>query len=568
MSKALTWLKLHMVQVLVLLLVTVSLCCFVGQKQGYHMDEMLSFQLSNARFNPWIVSTQPQGRLAKFYEEEILGESLGETVGNLVHIAKDMLQNRGNSLIATYKADVYDEPVWIDREQFRDYITVEKGDAFFYPSVYFNVKDDNHPPLHFMALHTISSLFQGKAEPFMGCIINIGAVLGCCILIMRLGEMYGKKEAGIVAALLYGVSSGGIATVLLIRMYAVMTFFCVAFFYQNMTKWKKMEFTCHNGWLIAVTVLGFWTQYFFLFYCMGLAAVMAVVLLKDKKYRELGGYVRSMVIAAVIGVVGFPFAISDVFSSGRGVEALDNLSNGLDGYGERLRTFGEILITRVFGNVWFGLGVIGLMVLAAAALLVGKRSKTGHACPKAGRISGVCLLVIPPVIYFLLAARMSPYLVDRYIMAVFPFAAVTLAMGITRIGGAFGAVLVAIICMVNLLTYDGEYLYKGYDCQRQVSEEYRDLSCICIYDGVGYYENLVEFTNYEKTLLLKPQELAERVDKESLLQEEQVVVLIKQNADREEALRILEEQYGFRQIALLVEDSVYNDYVVLCEVEH
>ena len=35
-----------------------------------------------------------------------------------------------------------------------------------------------------------------------------------------------------------------------------------------------------------------------------------------------------MVIAAVIGLVLFPFAISDVFSSGRGTEALGNLASG------------------------------------------------------------------------------------------------------------------------------------------------------------------------------------------------------------------------------------------------
>ena len=77
---------------------------------------------------------------------------------------------------------------------------------------------------------------------------------------MRLGALYGKREAGMLAALLYGLSSGAVAATLLIRMYALMTFFCVAFFYRNMMKWKEGDFTGHNKWLIAVTVMGFWTQ--------------------------------------------------------------------------------------------------------------------------------------------------------------------------------------------------------------------------------------------------------------------------------------------------------------------
>lgn len=589
MKKVISCLKQHMGESIILVVVTVALCCFVGQKQGFHMDEMLSFQLSNARFNPWIVSTQPQGRLAKFYEEEIQGKNIGDTVGNLVDIVKDVLVNRGNSLLANYQADVYEEPVWIDREQFQDYITVDSGDSFNYLSVYFNVKDDNHPPLHFMALHTISSIFQGKAEPFMGCIINILSVLGCCVLMMRLGALYGKREAGMLAALLYGLSSGAVAATLLIRMYALMTFFCVAFFYQNMMKWKEGDFTGHNKWLIAVTVMGFWTQYFFLFYCIGLAAVMVILLWKEKKYRDLFCYIRSMVIAALIGVAVFPFAISDVFSSGRGVEALDNLADGLEGYGERLAAFGQILLTRMFGNVWFGLG---LAAVTALLLVIGQvirhKNKTGKQAEKTetGSPALCCLLVIPPVIYFLLAARMSPYLVDRYIMAVFPFAMGILSLVILEVGkliekknlkttvrsgkiesGSVATVLLAIIiCGVNLFTYDGEYLYKGYEEQKQVAEEYSDLSCICIYDGVGYYENLEEFTRYKRTLLLTQQELENREDTQSLAEEKEIVVLIKQNADCQKALETL-AQYGIFEKESLVSDSVYGDYVVLCEVK-
>lgn len=588
MRKALLWLKQHMAQTGILLLITVALCCFVGQKQGYHMDELLSFQLSNARFNPWIVSTQPQGRLAKLYEEEILGEDISETAGNLFALVKDVLQNRGSSLVAAYKADVYEEPVWISREEFQDYITVGEGDAFFYPSVYFNVKDDNHPPLHFMLLHTVSSLFQGKVEPFMGCIINIAAILGCCALMMRLGEMYDKRAAGIAAALLYGLSSGAIASALLIRMYALMTFFCMAFFYQIMMKWQEKDFAHHNKWLITVTVLGFWTQYFFLFYCIGLAAAVMVLLLKKKDYRNLWGFVRSMLIAAGIGLLGFPFAISDVFSSGRGVEALNNLSEGLQGYGERLAAFAEILFTRVFGNVWFGLFAVLVCVFVAAGKRIVQRRRMAavedqvqeepsEGCKRCN-VHELCLLILPPLVYFLLAARMSPYLVDRYIMAVFPFAAMTVGLVSdhllksvsVRVAGRqiLTAVVTAVICAVNLFTYDGEYLYKGYETQEQMSEEYADLACVCVCEGVGYYENLLEFTNYEKTILLTCEQLENRADRDTLIQEERIVVLIKQSAGAENTLRILEEQYGYYRVRDLVRESVYGDLVILCEVKH
>ena len=82
------------------------MCVGVSFKEGYHMDELLSFELANARYNPWIVPTQPEGRLAKFVREEIQGDSFPETVANLTDTVKDVLQNRGNSRLLSYKADV------------------------------------------------------------------------------------------------------------------------------------------------------------------------------------------------------------------------------------------------------------------------------------------------------------------------------------------------------------------------------------------------------------------------------------------------------------------------------
>lgn len=587
--RGMNFIRRNFFQIAALIFIGVMLSCFIAQKEGYHMDELLSYELSNAKFNPWIVPTQPEGRLAKFVRSEVDGENLGETFRNLTFVAGDLLKNRGNSLLATYQADIYDEPVWITGEQFQDYITVEKGDSFNYLSVYFNVKDDNHPPLHFMLLHTISSIWQGKAEPFMGCLINLAAVLGCCALMMALGRLLGGKGArlGILAALMYGLSSGAVATTLLIRMYGLMTFFCVALFYIHVKKWQKKEFTSHNKGLIAVTVLGFLTQYFFLFYCICLAGVTAALLIGEKRWKDLKCYVRSMVIAAAVGLVIFPFAISDVFSSGRGVEALGNLKNGMDGYGTRLAAFGQILLTRLFGSPKsaLGHGILLVLFLLITGLVWGAWREW-----KGRRIQNGPLLLmflIPPVGYFLLAARMSPYLVDRYIMAVFPFAMMgcaCLIMGVCRLiamgreewiadagtasrlstlSSMLLVIWAGILCLNNLRGYDGEYLYRGYSKQEQVSREYAGLPCICIYDGVGYYENLLEFTNYGQTLLTKVDELQNRRDKNSLDGLDEAVVLIKQNADAGQAQAVLEEQYGLFPDSNLVDTSVYGDQVWL-----
>ncbi|MBP3205756.1 MAG: hypothetical protein J6M66_10095 [Lachnospiraceae bacterium] len=561
-------------EVLILLLCAVWLLYGISQKEGYHMDELLSFELANAKFNPWIVPTQPQGRLAKFVENEIDGESLSETVDNLKTTVEDVIQNKRNSKLLTYRADVYEQPVWITGKQFWDYITVDGKDAFCYPSVYFNVKDDNHPPLHFMMLHTVSSVLQGRLNQFMGCGINLLCVLGIMILLMRLGQMtavlLGKKEngrlAGLWAASLYGFSAGALSTTLLIRMYAMVSLFCVALLVIHMEKMYTgrlrslrpglRDFSGKNKLLILVTVLGFWTQYFFLFYCLLLAAFTVVWLWRMDRKHEVWCYVRSMVTAAVIGVAGFPFAIADVFASGRGVEALSNLSSGLDGYGMRLKAFGRIILRESGMGTVFVLGVvcIGLGIW--------------HVVKEKGIYARelVCLLVLPVLGYFLLAARMSPYLVDRYIMPLFPFVILLLVLPVvcfankSLLWGVIGITL--LIQPIQTLRYDNPYLYKGYRKQLQIAEEYRNYPCVCIGEGVGYYENLLEFAEYEKTLILTPQEFSQ--DPETVKGLDEVVLIVKDGLNTKQIRDRMERVYHMSLTRVLMpEGGVYGDEILL-----
>lgn len=573
-----------------LLSILVILCCFTVRKEGYHMDELLSFELSNAEFNPWIVPTQPEGRLAKFMREEIYGDSFGETLVNLKDTVQDVISNRGNSKLLQYKADVYPEPVWISARQFQDYLTVDSRDCFNYFSVYFNVKDDNHPPLHFMLLHTMCSIFQGGPAPFQGCVINIAAVLGCCICFFKLGSLLEEKKVipegcgnlwGICAGLLYGISTGAIATTLLIRMYGMLTFFCVALFYLHVKKWLERGFRKKNKGLMAVTVLGFLTQYFFLFYCFGLAAVTMGLLLVKKRYAEARTYLRTMLLSAVIGVVVFPFSIQDVLSSGRGMEALQNLSRGFSGYGTRLAAFGALWVKGSFGSVLSGIVILICLAAGTVCLAVRKGKTAGETKEELEKDLEEekndtrplwLILVLPVCGYFLLAARMSPYLVDRYIMPLFPFGALFLTLMFGKIGSALRnrnqyliLLPVCALCILNVLTYDGEYLFRGYHRQLEVADRYAGLPCICLYEGTGYYYNLEEFTRYEKTLLLQLPELEQRRDISSLTGMEQVIVLKKSIVEEEAALETL-KKYGWEveEILLDADDSVYGDTVYLC----
>ena len=73
----------------------------------------------------------------------------------------------------------------------------------------------------------------------------------------------------------------------------------------------------------------------------------------------------------------------------------------------------------------------------------------------------------------------------------------------------------------------------------------------------------MEFTSYDKTLLVKTEELAGRKDKDSVTELSEVVVLVKYGADFEEVRGIMEENYGFLLDQFLIRESVHGDTIAL-----
>ena len=267
-----------------------------------------------------------------------------------------------------------------------------------------------------------------------------------------------------------------------------------------------------------------------------------------------------MIISAVLGIVMFPFCFSHILAGDRGVGAFQSLFAGLGEYVNRIVIFGEILLSRTFGNVWLGIG--GCLILALAAFLsVRKGAFKGN-----GAV--IAMMAVPAVCYFLLTAKMAPFYVDRYIMVLFPFGMLALAYGLLTVfeKKRVVAILLAVgICLFNIVTYDGEYLYKGYEQQLQIAKEYEEYPCICIYEGYGYYENIPEFMYYSETLLVTPDELLERntQDVEKL---PKVMLLVKAGVS-EDKLQACLEKYNWEISEEPVESSAHGERLIFCRAK-
>ena len=96
-----------------------------------------------------------------------------------------------------------------------------------------------------------------------------------------------------------------------------------------------------------------------------------------------------------------------------------------------------------------------------------------------------------------------------------------------------------------------------------MAEEYEEFPCICVYAGVGYYENLPEFMRYTKTLLVTAEDLKERKDTESVEALDRVIVLIKPGVDKEATVSVLRDKYGYTSEELLLSEGVHGDMIYM-----
>ncbi len=563
--------KLHLLTALSVIIVMAFDVFFAFQKEGFHMDEVLSYELSNSEFTPWITPTQPEGRLEKFYREEIHDDRFGGTVSNLFDQVKDVLSNRGSSVAASYTADVYDVPQWMSDDDITKYVTYYGSDSVIALSAYYNTTTDNHPPLYFMLLNIFSVMYSlfayGSFSAWPGIILNMLFMAGSLLIICAFFKnIVGKACLGPVAAIVYGLSPAGLNTVLLIRMYSMTSFFCLAFTYVLFLKLSKEDIKYKNKLFILVTVLGFLTQYFVCIYYFFLTLCVVLYLLITKRKRVLTNLVKILAISAVIGLVLYPFVYHDMFGTAIGNSVMESVS-GFGGYVEKVFAFAGIIAAECAG-CHVALGVL-IFIMAAGVVIALKMKKT--------RIWAIApgLSVIG---YFLAVAKIAPYTVDRYLMPVMGVIMVCFVTGVSFVigmliesfikteksKGTIETIACIIVCATSfayVFINTPNYLYKGYADQLKISERYTELDAVVVYEGTSFYQNVPELMNYNNCLIVNRDEL--NIYDENLASHDEIIVIEGPEVDRREVLTTMGDMYGYSSVTVLMEEGVFGDRVCL-----
>lgn len=538
----------------------ITMFYYIDKKQGYHEDEMFSYGSSNYKYdNVYRNYGYAQGNMDILYRE-VIGS---HDINKLITFLKDIPNNNypGFSKNEVLFKEV---PTWKSNKDAHDYLTIGKGDVFNYRSVYINQAFDVHPPLFYFCMHLVSSIFYGKFTKYIGFTLNIIFFLGTLYFLDKICKRLGKSKISAPTILLYGLSIGAISTVSFHRMYMMLTFFSIWYFYLTVDLIKN-DYTIKKKWPWILCILGgFLTQYYFCIYIVLVFILNAIYLLFKKEYQKVGKYLLVHVIPAVIGIIFYPVSIYQIFFSYRGLGSEDN---------------GRSLLTNLkyYNNALLKMfSLEKIFTLVVCFLFMGM----GYFFGKNKTLKNKKLLLnlfIPMILFIVVVAKIAPFLgenyTSRYIMLLFPLFALLLVylFNIFYDNKYFTTISILIILGISLVgikTNNPVYLYTDYAKSIELAKDNKTTPFIYVYDNYfTHLSSMPEFNIYEKHLILNNNiyDYSLLKNDEFLKNKDSIIVCVKNWIDKDSVIKkiLANTDYNQEKEILYLNSDVESTYYLL-----
>lgn len=472
-----------------------------------------------------------------FYQTQKVGlhEDEGYTLSSSV--------SNVNGLMSQYVDS--DHPVWLSRSYVTDYMSLKPINYFNLASVYINQAWDNHPPVFYTLVHFSTILFGGSFSLYSVFVVNILAFILSCFVIKKILKILDKEDLSIPSILFYGLSMGTISMVIFQRMYMLLTFFVLLYFYLTLKIYKN-DFKMDKKMSIILgitTVLGFLTQYFFAVFAVFVFLIMLIKMIRTKQDKAIvKKYVINHVIYALIGVLLFVPCIKHLLFSSRG---LSNLGN--TGYFEHFWQYIKHLAYAFSINENNTILIVGIIILFAISIAyLFKKSKEKII---------IALFTIPSIFFFVISVKMTSFQELRYIMPIIPFIAITFILVLdallekVKYKNIIVTLISLVLIVIGFVFSEPIFLYKDYQKCLDIAEENKDKSFVYVYDNFfNHMQSVPEMMIYEKTLIINMfnDEMQYIVNDEDLNNEISFVLSIKNYLDNDAVIEEIKDNTDFK----------------------
>lgn len=366
-----------------IVLLTTSIVYQGSKKEGFHIDEMFGYtQVANTEY--WRVT--------------------------------------GNQKDKSYMNH------WHDVSRFEDFLTINDEEAFDLKGAWNTAYDNSaHPPLYFVILQFVTSLlFRNNFTKWSGLCTNIPFYIGSLIVLYLLSKklLQSKVIPSLMVMAIYGMSVAAIDTAIFMRMYMMITFYSLLLWLINTSLYQSVCSKVTNkkkiAWILIfqflTILLGSLTHYYFLIFSFFTCGVFTIYLLIKKKWKLTIGYGSLSLLAVGCCASICPNFFSDLFSKGRGAQALEQASSTA-GWLDRLQQFIVLIRELLMGKTMTIVFLILLALLIGISLVQSK-----NRMDKSQKINKDIILsfLVVIVLYVLLIALIAPMQTYRYIINLIP----------------------------------------------------------------------------------------------------------------------------------------------------
>ena len=545
------YIKKNLKYIITFLIITIVCFFFIGKKEGFHEDEMFSYGSSNFFYDNVFRSYGKADAPTHFISNNILNK-------NFFYNLKYYLIDHRDEIDPTIKEiESHYRPIWKTKEEAKDYLTVEGYDVYNYVSVYYNQARDVHPPLFYFVVHAVSIFFYNNFSKYIIFIINLIFFIASLIVIKRIMEKIDREYLALPTIILYGLSIGGLSTILFQRMYMMLTFFSLMFISINCDIVKTDFEIDRRKWIELgfVTILGFLTQYYFCIIAIIIAFCVFIGVCLKKEKKKTIEYILNYLKIALIGIVIFPLSITHMFFSYRGV-AYDSL--------EKYKEFSDKLIDycKLLGNSFsIPIYCIGIILIIGIIRAILKRKEDNNTN------INISIWIITTIGYIFAIVKTAPELDEyihllRYIMPIIPIIAMIMVLTIgsfiqnKKFAEIFLSVLAGIISLYGLINYSPFFMYKGYNQYLEIAKKYKEDRFVYIgANDYNHLQSMLEFATYKESLILTENDIELLVNDEKLQETNEFILSIKKYKNSDEILKQIINKTNFKDYELLLDDE-------------
>ena len=356
-------------------------------------DEVVTYGMAKSTDKGWMLST---GRIRAYFEDEILTDSVAQTIQNIAAFGMDLAKNRRGAAYFSYPRP--EECGWYGKEQISDWFSIREDERLHLGDVYLNAMgDDANSYLYYELVHLSGSLYPAiSATKWSAFLVNAVALVAVLLLLYGIaGYFTADTKRQLLVCLLFGCSVGCLDLSTYLRAYMLAMAFQLALLlvhlklYQAMRDGMEKAVRRDIAGLLVLYPLGYIAHYTTGVWAVVLGIATLVWLKKNltgqERKKNTRRYLICGILAVGIGILLDPMSVLGLFSklSGTGTSPAQAIKESAAGF-----------VASVFGNVLWMAGFCILFVINLVRSVRKAEKKDNRLVWLEWLLAGYCALIV------------------------------------------------------------------------------------------------------------------------------------------------------------------------------